>query len=244
LAKRVEDMTVGFPWEKENTATKALYSQITPLPNKKRVDYMKHLIQDAITKGASIQNKFGGHVIGQYERMKDGDLITWDAFDTVDPTKTEDDTPVTTTANLMVPAVLYPVTPDMDIYHEEQFGPIIPVTEYVADLNDVIKYGQKGVYGQQVSIFTSNGADGDAASLVDQFSAVFGKININSQCGRSPDTVPFSARKSSGMGIMSVEAALREFSTPTVVAYKEDGIGSMSRIVDVIRRDSKFMSSA
>jgi len=235
LARRVEKMKIGFPWEKDTAATNALYSQITPLPNHDRVEYMEHLIKDAISKGASIQNKNGGYVVGEGERVHQGTIIHTNV--------SEDDTSVTTTSNLMVPAVLFPVTPDMDLYHEEQFGPLIPVAEYDADLKQLIQYGQDGSYGQQVSIFTSNGADGDAASLVDQFSAVFGKININSQCGRSPDTVPFSARKSSGMGIMSVEAALREFSIPTVVAYKDDGVGNTARIVDVIRRDSQFMSS-
>ena len=48
-----------------------------------------------------------------------------------------------------------------------------------------------------------------------------GKINVNSQCGRSPDMVPFSARRSSAMGVMSVQDALLEFSIPTVVTYNQ-----------------------
>jgi len=235
LANRVGNMRVGFPWE-TNNATEGLYSQITPLPNQQRVEFMQDLIRDAVSKGASIQNENGGRVIGEGERFERGAIVGAHT--------SEADMPATTTSNLMVPAVLYPVTPDMDIYHEEQFGPIIPVAEYDADLKSVIQFGQEGVYGQQVSIFTSTGAGGDAASLVDQFSAVFGKININSQCGRSPDTVPFSARKSSGMGVMSVEEALREFSIPTVVAYKDDEEGSVGRIVDAIRQNSQFMKSA
>merc|ERR1719491_298812 len=236
LATRVENMRIGFPWE---TATNGLYSQITPLPNQQRVAFMQHLIKDAVSKGASIQNEHGGRVIREGERFDRGAIIR-----TTDEAGEGGGTSVTTTSNLMVPAVLYPVTPDMDIYKEEQFGPIVPVAEYDADLKNVIQFGQEGVFGQQVSIFTSSGAGGDAALLVDQFSAVFGKININSQCGRSPDTVPFSARKASGMGVMSVEEALREFSIPTVVTYKDDGKGSVGRIVDTIRENSQFMRSA
>ena len=28
------------------------------------------------------------------------------------------------------PAVLYPVTDEMAIFHEEQFGPVVPIVEY------------------------------------------------------------------------------------------------------------------
>ena len=49
----------------------------------------------------------------------------------------------------MFPAPLYPVTPDMDIYYEEQFGLVLPITEYES-LDTVLSYGQNGQYGQQV----------------------------------------------------------------------------------------------
>src|SRR6056300_771868 len=35
------------------------------------------------------------------------------------------------------PAVLYPVTDEMDIFHEEQFGPVVPIVEY-EDLEEVM----------------------------------------------------------------------------------------------------------
>jgi acyl-CoA reductase-like NAD-dependent aldehyde dehydrogenase len=61
--------------------------------------------------------------------------------------------------------------------------------------------------GQQASIFT---ADAEAAApLVDTLSTVVGRINLNVQCGRSPDVVPFSGRRSSAQGTMSVSEALR-----------------------------------
>ena len=55
--------------------------------------------------------------------------------------------------------------------------------------------------------------------LVDTLSTIVGRINLNVQCGRSPDNVPFSGRRSSAMGTMSVAEALRAFSVETVVAY-------------------------
>lgn len=211
LAKRVEDLNVGLPWQtfsQEDGSSK--YANITPLPNKKRVDYMKQLIKDAVSKGAKIMNKNGGEIIGGPE------------------------------SNLMVPCVLYPVSKDMNLYYEEQFGPVIPITTYDS-LDTVRDYGHNGIFGQQVSIFLSDGESKSAAMLLDQFSSVFGKININSQCGRSPDTVPFSGRRSSAMGVMSVKDALREFSIPTVVAYKDSAVNA--NILQDIEGSSKFLQS-
>uniref|UniRef100_UPI00249A81EE aldehyde dehydrogenase family protein n=1 Tax=Pseudomonas sp. PS02290 TaxID=2991430 RepID=UPI00249A81EE len=45
----------------------------------------------------------------------------------------------TTHEQFFYPAVLYPVTPDMRVYHEEQFGPVVPVGAY-RDLETVIEY--------------------------------------------------------------------------------------------------------
>jgi glyceraldehyde-3-phosphate dehydrogenase (NADP+) len=101
---------------------------------------------------------------------------------------------------------------------EEQFGPLVPIATYDS-LEQVLKFGKEGPYAQQVSIFTENPTE--TALILDRFSAIFGKINLNSQCGRSPDTLPFAGRRSSAMGVMSVSDALREFSVPTVVSYKE-----------------------
>mmetsp|Transcript_1449 Transcript_1449/g.2660 ORF Transcript_1449/g.2660 Transcript_1449/m.2660 type:complete len:568 (-) Transcript_1449:45-1748(-) len=183
-------------------------SKITPLPNQNRIDYMKSLIDDATSKGAKVMNKGGGTILGGTE------------------------------STLMVPAVLYPVTPDMKIYSEEQFGPIVPVATY-DKVETVLEYGRDGEYGQQVSVFTAQQSTEIAANLLDNFSSVFGKININGQCGRSPDTLPFSGRRSSAMGVMSVRDALFEFSIPTVVAYKDKGANA--EIVGQIEKSSSFM---
>lgn len=202
---KVEDLAIGLPWDSSKDGG---YPKVTPLPNQKRISYMKQLIDDAISKGAKIVNKNGGSIIGGAD------------------------------STLMVPAVLFPVTKDMDVYYEEQFGPVIPIVPY-EDINTVLEYGRDGDYGQQVSIFTSNEGASVASDVLDQFSAVFGKININSQCGRSPDSVPFSGRRSSAMGVMSVKYAVREFSVPTVIAYKDKN--SNSDIVNEIQQYSRFM---
>jgi glyceraldehyde-3-phosphate dehydrogenase (NADP+) len=208
FVKKVESLSVGLPWQKFSDDK---FSKITPLPNQKRVQYMKELIEDAVAKGAKIMNKDGGTLVGGSE------------------------------STLMVPAVLYPVTEDMKVYHEEQFGPVIPIALY-EDISTVLEFGQTGPYAQQVSVFTSGDAE-TTTTIVDNFSAVFGKINLNSQCGRSPDTLPFSGRRSSAMGVMSVSEALREFSVPTVVAYKENKDLKHSELAKEIGKASSFLSS-
>lgn len=207
---KVDAMTAGLPWQTHHGDDKS-FSQITPLPNQKRVDYMKDLIEDAVSKGAKVVNKDGGSIVGG-------------------PGST-----------LMIPAVLYPVSPDMRVYSEEQFGPVIPITTYShPNLDTILEYGRNGQFGQQVSIFTA-GQDGagDAASMIDLFSHVFGKININAQCSRSPDSLPFSGRRSSAMGVMSVTDALKEFSIPTVVAYKDNDTNNA--VLSSLEQSSRFL---
>jgi glyceraldehyde-3-phosphate dehydrogenase (NADP+) len=128
----------------------------------------------------------------------------------------------------------------MRVYEEEQFGPVIPIAPYDS-LEEVIKYAREGKYGQQVSIFTSS-ADVESAQLIDRFSTVFGKININTQCGRSPDTAPFSGRRSSALGVMSVMNALFEFSIPTVVSYQD--VDNHNELVKSIAAHSNFLQPA
>ncbi len=117
---------------------------------------------------------------------------------------------------LMTPAVLDRVTSAMRVFHEEQFGPVVPVARY-SDLEQVRAALKASWSGQQASLFT---ADAEAAApLVDALSSTVGRINLNAAPSRSPDVVPFSGRRSSALGTMSVSEALRAFSVETVVAY-------------------------
>lgn len=61
------------------------------------------------------------------------------------------------------------------------------------------------------------------ATLLDVLSTSVGRININSQCSRSPDLIPFSGRRVSALGTMSATESLRAFSIPTVIATKDTG---------------------
>jgi len=58
--------------------------------------------------------------------------------------------------------------------------------------------------------------------LVDMLSTVVGRINLNAQCSRGPDSFPFSGRRSSAMGTMSVSEAIRAFSVEVIVAFPDN----------------------
>jgi len=140
----------------------------------------------------------------------------------------------------MFPAVLYPVNNRMRIYHEEQFGPVIPVVPYDR-IEEPLDYVVNSNYGQQVAVF---GNDPDAiARLVDPLVNQVCRVNINSQCQRGPDTFPFTGRKDSAEGTLSVTDALRVFTIRTLVAAKETDQNKRI-ITDIIReKKSNFLST-
>jgi glyceraldehyde-3-phosphate dehydrogenase (NADP+) len=49
-----------------------------------------------------------------------------------------------------------------------------------------------------------------------------GRINLNSQCQRSPDAFAFNGRKDSAEGTLSVHEALIAFSVDSVIATKQN----------------------
>ena len=90
------------------------------------------------------------------------------------------------------------------------------------DISEVQDYVTRSPYGQQAAIFTTDTAPGSAAAeLTDTLATIVGRININSQCARSPDVFPFSGRRSSALGTMSMRDTITLFSTETVVATKK-----------------------
>jgi glyceraldehyde-3-phosphate dehydrogenase (NADP+) len=121
--------------------------------------------------------------------------------------------------NYCFPAVLYPVNNSMDVYHEEQFGPVIPVVSF-KDINEPLNAMAQSEYGQQVSVF---GRDiEELGPLIDTLSNLVCRVNLNSSCQRGPDVYPFTGRKNSAVGTLSVFDALRSFSIRTFVASKDN----------------------
>ncbi len=138
------------------------------------------------------------------------------------------------------PAVLYPVNQQMRVYHEEQFGPVVPIVPFAA-IETPIRYIEESTYGQQVSIF---GRDPQLlATLIDPLVNQVSRVNLNSQCQRGPDVFPFTGRKDSAVSTLSVFDALRAFSIRAVVAAKELELNK--QIISDITREhrSNFLST-
>jgi glyceraldehyde-3-phosphate dehydrogenase (NADP+) len=122
-----------------------------------------------------------------------------------------------TVASFVYPAIVYPVNKNMKIYREEQFGPVIPVIPF-EDIEEPIEYLIESTHGQQVSIFSNNTEE--IASIIDPVVNQVSRVNINCQCQRGPDVFPFTGRKDSAEGTLSVKDALRSFSIRSLVATK------------------------
>ena len=143
-------------------------------------------------------------------------------------------------ATFFRPAVVYPVAPTARLYQEEQFGPIVPVTTF-RELGEIDHFMRTSAYGQQVALFGQDPRE--LATLVDALVNSVCRINLNTQCRRGPDSFPFTGRKDSAEGTLSVSDALRAFTIRTVVATtatdaNQDLVGEI-----VTRRLSSFLST-
>jgi len=145
-----------------------------------------------------------------------------------------------TTETFFFPAVVYPVRASMRLYSEEQFGPIVPVVPF-EDIEEPMRYIVESNYGQQVSLF---GKDPDKlAQLIDPLVNQVCRVNLNSQCQRGPDTFPFTGRKDSAEGTLSVSDTLRCFSIRTLVAARADPLNK-AIITDITRKNkSNFLTT-
>ncbi len=138
------------------------------------------------------------------------------------------------------PSVVFPVTPAMELYHVEQFGPVIPVAVF-DDPREVFDYVVSSNYGQQASLF---GRDlRSLGPLIDALANQVCRVNLNAQCQRGPDVYPFTGRKDSAEGTLSVSDALRCFSIRSMVAApgsktNTDLLGSI-----LSERTSNFVST-
>jgi acyl-CoA reductase-like NAD-dependent aldehyde dehydrogenase len=93
----------------------------------------------------------------------------------------------------------------------------------------------------QVSIFSNDAKE--ISSLIDPFVNLVSRVNINSQCQRGPDVFPFTGRKDSAEGTLSVHDALRAFSIRSLVATKMNDVNKQI-INDIVNdNESNFLST-
>jgi len=142
--------------------------------------------------------------------------------------------------SFMRPAVVYPVASGMRLYVEEQFGPVIPVCPF-DETEEPMRYVTESDYGQQVSIF---GTNPDVISdMIDSLVNQVCRVNVNCQCQRGPDMFPFTGRKDSAEGTLSVSDALRVFTIRTLVATKQNEANKQLVRSILKERKSRFLST-
>ena len=143
-------------------------------------------------------------------------------------------------ASFVFPAVVYPVNDQMKLYHEEQFGPVIPVVPF-DDIEEPIDYQVNADHGMQVSLFSEDPME--TSKLIDAFVNLVSRVNINCQAQRGPDVFPFTGRKDSAEGTLSVFDALRSFSIRSLVAAKVTD-ANKELLNSIVRdHDSNFLST-
>jgi glyceraldehyde-3-phosphate dehydrogenase (NADP+) len=142
--------------------------------------------------------------------------------------------------NFIYPAILFPVNKEMRLYHEEQFGPVIPILTF-KDIQEPLNDMAESNYGQQVSLF---GRDiKTIAPLIDTLVNLVCRVNLNSSCQRGPDIYPFTGRKDSAVGTLSIHDALRSFSIRTFVASKDNAYNNEILQALLNSRESNFINT-
>ncbi len=146
----------------------------------------------------------------------------------------------TSVKSLYYPAVVSPCKNTMRLNHEEQFGPVIPVASF-SDLSEPVDAIVNSHFGQQMSIFSSDPET--VGKITDHMVNQVSRVNINSQCERGPDVFPFTGRKDSAEGTLSVHDALRSFSIRSLAAAKGSE-ANKALLKDIVRnRRSNFLSN-
>ncbi len=93
------------------------------------------------------------------------------------------------------PTILTGVTPDMKIYAEETFGPVVPVIPFRED-SEAIAIANDSEYGLSSGVITRN----EARGLAIAGALETGMCHINCSSVNDEPHVPFGGSKSSGVG--------------------------------------------
>jgi vanillin dehydrogenase len=104
------------------------------------------------------------------------------------------------------PTVLTGVTPEMRIYHDESFGPVVGVMS-VDSHDEAVRIANDTEYGLAASVF--GGHVPTALDLVRQIESGIG--HVNGATVHDEPQMPFGGVKASGFGRFGGKAAIEEF---------------------------------
>ncbi|KKB77709.1 salicylaldehyde dehydrogenase [Devosia soli] len=107
---------------------------------------------------------------------------------------------------IMEATVLDGVTPEMRIYHEESFGPVVAVTR-VKDADEAVRVANDTEYGLAASVFGKDVMR--AMAIASQIES--GICHINGPTVHDEAQMPFGGIKSSGYGRFGGRAGIAEF---------------------------------
>jgi acyl-CoA reductase-like NAD-dependent aldehyde dehydrogenase len=112
----------------------------------------------------------------------------------------------TVEGNLMQPAIVDGVTPEMAIYREESFGPVVSVLRFDSD-EEAIRLANDSEYGLSAAVFSRD--IGRAMALARRIES--GICHINGPTVHDEAQMPFGGVKGSGYGRFGGKAAIAEF---------------------------------
>jgi acyl-CoA reductase-like NAD-dependent aldehyde dehydrogenase len=112
----------------------------------------------------------------------------------------------TVEGNLMQPAIVDGVTPEMAIYQQESFGPVVSVLRFDTD-EEAIRLANDSEYGLSSAVFSRD--IGRAMAVAQRIES--GICHINGPTVHDEAQMPFGGVKGSGYGRFGGKAAIAEF---------------------------------
>jgi vanillin dehydrogenase len=108
--------------------------------------------------------------------------------------------------NLLQPAIIDGVTPDMAAYREEAFGPVVSIVRFDGD-EEAIRLANDSEYGLSAAVFSRD--IGRAMAVARRIES--GICHINGPTVHDEAQMPFGGVKASGYGRFGGKAAIAEF---------------------------------
>lgn len=112
----------------------------------------------------------------------------------------------TVAGNLLQPAIVDGVTPEMRVYQEESFGPIVSILRFDTD-EEAIRLANDSEYGLSSAVFSRD--IGRAMAVARRIES--GICHINGPTVHDEAQMPFGGVKGSGYGRFGGKAAIAEF---------------------------------